>query len=84
MVLDICKTPSIGLINIFPCAFRYPIPNLRASLLSEVANIGCNTTKNDHYYGLKFSNLVNDNGFLVYYVAASTPSYLHWRYSSIL
>ncbi|HFI0725474.1 TPA: hypothetical protein ACGO5X_002385, partial [Streptococcus suis] len=55
------------LIDSFPCALCHPIRNMRATLLSEVADIGYNATKKIHYYGLKFSVLVSDNGFPIDY-----------------
>ena len=55
----------------------YVIPsvNLRASLLSEVANIGYNATKKIHYYGVKFSVLVSDRGFPLDDVVTSASVY---------
>ncbi|HFR3671434.1 TPA: IS982 family transposase, partial [Streptococcus suis] len=44
MVLDLCQTCSFGLIDSFPCALCHPIRNMRATLLSEVADIGYNAT----------------------------------------
>ncbi|MFZ2714466.1 MAG: hypothetical protein WAX68_05225 [Streptococcus suis] len=67
MVLELCQTCSFGLIDSFPCASCQPIRNLRATLLSDVANIGYNATKKIHYYGLKFSVLVSDNDFPIDY-----------------
>lgn len=72
MVLDLCQTCSFGLIDSFPCALCQPVRNLRATLLSEVADIGYNATKKMHYYGIKFSVLVSDNGFPIDYVV--TPA----------
>lgn len=72
MVLDLCQTCSFGLIDSFPCVLCQPVRNLRATLLSEVADIGYNATKNMHYYGLKFSVLVSDSGFPIDYVV--TPA----------
>nr|WP_236686648.1 IS982 family transposase [Streptococcus phocae] len=72
MILDLCQTCSFGLIDSFPCPLCHPIRNLRASLLSEVVDIGYNATKKIHYYGLKFSVLVSDSGFLIDYVV--TPA----------
>jgi len=45
MILDLCQTCSFGLIDSFPCALCQPIRNLRATLISEVADIGYNATK---------------------------------------
>lgn len=42
---------------------------MRATLLSEVADIGYNATKKIHYDGLKFSVLVSDSGFPIDYVS---------------
>lgn len=75
MVLDLCQTCSFGLIDSFPCALCQPIRNLRAILLSDVANIGYNSTKKMHYYGLKFSVLVSDTGFPIDYVVTSASVY---------
>ncbi|MEQ9763620.1 IS982 family transposase [Streptococcus sp. ZJ151] len=75
MVLDLCQTCSFGLIDSFPCALCQPIRNLRATLLSEVADIGYNATKKMHYYGIKFSVLVSDKGFPIDYVVTSASVY---------
>lgn len=75
MVLELCQTCSFGLIDSFPCALCQPIRNLRVTLLSDVANIGYNATKKIHYYGLKFSVLVSDNGFPIDYVVTSGSVY---------
>ncbi|MCK3895273.1 IS982 family transposase, partial [Streptococcus suis] len=75
MVLDLCQTCSFGLIDSFPCALCHPIRNMRATLLSEVADIGYNATKKIHYYGLKFSVLVSDNGFPIDYVVTPASIY---------
>ncbi|HFI0259848.1 TPA: transposase [Streptococcus suis] len=63
MTLALCQACSFGLINSFPCALCQPNHNLSASLLSEVADISYNATKKVHYYGTKFSVLINDRGF---------------------
>lgn len=76
MVSDICQNCSFGLIDSFPCALCQPIRNLRATLLSDVANIGYNATKKLHYYGLKFSVLVSDTGFPIDYVVTLVAAYL--------
>lgn len=75
MVSSLCETSSFGLIDSFPCALCHPIRNLRASLLSEVANIGYNATKKIHYYGVKFSVLVSDRGFPLDDVVTSASVY---------
>lgn len=75
MVLELCQTCSLGLIDNFLCALCQPIHNLRATLLSDVANIGYNATKKIHYYGLKFPVLVSDNGFPVDYVVTPASVY---------
>ncbi|ERJ74533.1 transposase, IS4 family [Streptococcus sobrinus W1703] len=75
MVSSLCEISSFGLIDSFPCALCHPIRNLRASLLSEVANIGYNATKKIHYYGVKFSVLVSDRGFPLDYVVTSASVY---------
>ena len=75
MVSDICQNCSFGLIDSFPCALCQPIRNLRATLLSDVANIGYNATKKLHYYGLKFSVLVSDTGFPIDYVVTLVAVY---------
>ncbi|NQJ49138.1 IS982 family transposase, partial [Streptococcus suis] len=75
MVLDLCQTCSFGLIDSFPCALCHPIRNMRATLLSEVADIGYNATKKIHYYGLKFSVLVSDSGFPIDYVITPASIY---------
>ncbi|MEE3746164.1 IS982 family transposase [Streptococcus suis] len=75
MVLDLCQTCSFGLIDSFPCALCHPIRNMRVTLLSEVADIGYNATKKIHYYGLKFSVLVSDNGFPIDYVVTPASIY---------
>ncbi|HFI0462705.1 TPA: IS982 family transposase, partial [Streptococcus suis] len=75
MVLDLCQTCSFGLIDSFPCALCHPIRNMRATLLSEVADIGYNATKKIHYYGLKFSVLVSDSGFPIDYVVTPASIY---------
>lgn len=63
MTLALCQVCSFGLIDSFPCALYQPNHNLSASLLSEVADISYNDTKKVHYYGIKFSVLINDRGF---------------------
>lgn len=75
IVLDLCQTCSYGLIDSFPCALCHPIRNLRATLLSEVADIGYNGSKNMHYYGIKFLVLVSDSGFPIDYVVTPAPVY---------
>ncbi|HEL1728995.1 TPA: IS982 family transposase [Streptococcus suis] len=75
MVLDLCQTCSFGLIDSFPSALCHPIRNMRATLLSEVADIGYNATKKIHYYGLKFSFLVSDSGFPIDYVVTPASIY---------
>ena len=75
MVSSLSETSSFGLIDSFPCALCHPIRNLRASLLSEVANIGYNATKKIHYYGVKFSVLVSDRGFPLDDVVTSASVY---------
>lgn len=75
MVSDICQNCSFGLIDSFPCALCQLIRNLRATLLSDVANIGYNATKKLHYYGLKFSVLVSDTGFPIDYVVTLAAVY---------
>ncbi|HEM5228743.1 TPA: IS982 family transposase [Streptococcus suis] len=75
MVLDLCQTCSFGLIDSFPCALCHTIRNMRATLLSEVADIGYNATKKIHYYGLKFSVLVSDSGFPIDYVVTLASIY---------
>lgn len=75
MVSDICQNCSFGLIDSFPCALCQPIRNLRATLLSDVANIGYNATKKLDYYGLKFSVLVSDTGFPIDYVVTLAAVY---------
>ncbi|XHW69370.1 transposase [Streptococcus dysgalactiae subsp. equisimilis] len=75
MVPDICQNCSFGLIDSFPCALCQLIRNLRATLLSDVANIGYNATKKLHYYGLKFSVLVSDTGFPIDYVVTLAAVY---------
>ncbi|AGL47186.1 hypothetical protein [Streptococcus suis] len=86
MVLDLCQTCSFGLIDSFPCALCHPIRNMRAILLSEVADIGYHATKKIHYYGLKFSVLVSDSGFPIDYVVTPASIYdamLLWSYLKI-
>lgn len=75
MVSDICQNCSFGLIDSFPCALCQLIRNLRATLLSDVANIGYNATKKLHYYGLKFSVLVSDTGFPIDYIVTLAAVY---------
>lgn len=75
MVLDLSHSCSYALIDSFPCALCHPIRNLRATLLSDVANIGYNATKQIHYYGLKFSVLVSENGFPIDYIVTSASVY---------
>lgn len=75
MVSSLSETSSFGLIDSFPCALCHPIHNLRASLLSEVANIGSNAAKKIHYYGVKFSVLVSDRGFPLDDVVTSASVY---------
>ncbi len=57
------------------CPMCHPIRNMRATLLSEVADIGYNATKKIHYYGLKFSVLVSDSGFPIDYVVTPASIY---------
>lgn len=66
---------EFGIIDSFPCALCKPIRNCRAKLLESTANIGFNATKQEHYYGIKFSVVVGDNGFPVNYVV--TPASVH-------
>ena len=75
MVSSLSETSSFGLIDSFPCALCHLIRNLRANLLSEVANIGYNATKKIHYYGVKFSVLVSDRGFPLDDVVTSASVY---------
>lgn len=75
MVSSLSETSSFGLIDSFPRALCHPIRNLRASLLSEAANIGYNATKKIHYYGVKFSVLVSDRGFPLDDVVTSASVY---------
>lgn len=75
MVLEACQNSSFAIIDSFPCPLCQPIRNLRATLLSEVANIGYNATKKLHYYGLKFSVIVSDAGFPIDYVVTPASIY---------
>lgn len=75
MVLNLCQTCSFSLIDSFPCTLCQPVRNLRARLLSEVADIGYNASKKLHYYGIKFSVLVSDSGYPVDYVVTSASVY---------
>ncbi len=75
IVLDLCQTCSFGLIDSFPYTLCHPIRNMRATLLSDVADIGYHATKKIHYYGLKFSVLVSDSGFPIDY--AVTPASIY-------
>lgn len=72
MLLDLCQTCSLGLIDRFPCVLR----NMRATLLSEVTDIGYHATKKIHYYdGLKFSVLISDCRFPIDYVVTPASIY---------
>nr|WP_238385609.1 transposase [Streptococcus sp. S784/96/1] len=75
MVSDSCQNCSFGLIDNFPCTLCQPIRHLRATLLSDVANIAYNATKKQYYYGLKFSVLVSDTGFPIDYVVTPASVY---------
>lgn len=74
-VNSIVNECEFGIIDSFPCALCKPIRNCRAKLLESVANIGFNATKQIHYYGIKFSVVVGNNGFPINYVV--TPASIH-------
>ncbi len=76
MLLDLCQTCSLGLIDSFPCVLCQPIRNMRGTLLSEVTDIGYHATKKIHYYdGLKFSVLISDCRFPIDYVVTPASIY---------
>lgn len=75
MTLERCETCSFGLIDSFPCPLCQPVRNFRASLLSDVADIGYNATKQVYYYGVKCSMLVSDTGFPIDYVFTAASVY---------
>ena len=74
-VNSIVNECEFGIIDSFPCALCKPIRNCRSKLLESVANIGFNATKQIHYYGIKFSVVVGNNGFPINYVV--TPASIH-------
>ncbi|CAI3371333.1 IS982 family transposase [Enterococcus cecorum] len=58
-------------IHPIPLPLCKPIRKRRATLLSEIADIGYNATKKEHYYGVKLSIFITELGFSVNYVVSA-------------
>ncbi|WP_349238539.1 IS982 family transposase [Enterococcus cecorum] len=58
-------------IHQIPLPLCKPIRKRRATLLSEIAAIGYNETKKEHYYGVKLSIFITELGFSVNYVVSA-------------
>lgn len=58
-------------IHQIPLPLCKPIRKRRATLLSEIADIGYNATKKEHYYGVKLSIFITELGFSVNYVVSA-------------
>lgn len=52
-----------AIIDSFPCPSCKPVRNRRANVLSEVADIGYNSTKKIYFFGWKISTVVTKNRF---------------------
>ncbi|HFE9850588.1 TPA: IS982 family transposase [Enterococcus faecalis] len=62
-----------AIIDSFPSPLCKSVRNIRAKVLSEVADIGYNSTKKLHFYGLKISLMVTKTGFpLIYTVTKAS------------
>ncbi|EIQ7097443.1 IS982 family transposase [Enterococcus faecalis] len=61
------KDQLFAIIDSFPSPLCKPVRNRRAKVLSEIADIGYNSTKKQHFYGLKISAMVTKNGFPLTY-----------------
>lgn len=62
---------ELVIIDSLPSPMCKPIRNHRAKILHEVANIGYNSTKKMHYYGVKLSFFVTDSGYPLDYVVSA-------------
>lgn len=62
---------DLVIVDSIPCPLCKAIRNRRATLLSEIADIGYNATKKEHYYGVKLSFFVTESGFPVNYVVSA-------------
>lgn len=61
------KDQLFAIIDSFPSPFCKPVRNRRAKVLSEIADIGYNSTKKMFYYGVKISVMVTKTGFPLTY-----------------
>lgn len=61
------KDQLFAIIDSFPSPLCKPVRNRRAKVLSEIADIGYNSTKKQHFYGLKISAMVTKTGFPLTY-----------------
>ncbi|WP_438781457.1 IS982 family transposase [Enterococcus sp. DIV0187] len=61
------KDQLFAIIDSFPSPLCKPVRNRRAKVLSEVADIGYNSTKKLYFYGLKISVMVTKTGFPLTY-----------------
>ncbi|MGF1919609.1 IS982 family transposase, partial [Enterococcus faecalis] len=61
------KDQLFAIIDSFPSPLCKPVRNRRAKVLSEIADIGYNSTKRQHFYGLKISAMVTKSGFPLTY-----------------
>lgn len=61
------KAELFAIIDSFPSPLCKPIRNRRAKVLSQIADIGYNSTKKQLYYGLKVSAMVTKTGYPLAY-----------------
>lgn len=59
-------------VDSMPCPLCKSIRNRRATLLSEIADIGYNATKKEHYYSVKLNFFITELGFAVNDVVSAT------------
>jgi Transposase DDE domain. len=70
-IKELTDGTTLVIVDSMPCPLCKPIRNCRAHLLQNVADIGYNSTKRMHYYGLKLSFLVTESGYPMDYVVST-------------